>query len=646
MKQIFLIFLVSGLFISLQAQKDVILTVGKEKISKTEFERVYKKNNSNAKVDQKSLEEYMELYINFRLKVYEAKSQGLDTMMSFKNELGTYRDQLAKPYLTDKRMDSALIKEAYTRMQSEVRTRHIIIKLDENAAPEDTLKVYNKLMEARKKLIAGAPFDSVAPKYTEDPYFDRFKGDLGYITAFNVVYPYETVAYNTPVGTVTNPIRTKFGYHLIEVMDKRPSRGTIRAAHIMIAVPQGSDQAIADSAKRIIFTLHEKLKQGADFATLANEYSTDRMSAEKGGDLDWFTTNKMVAEFENAAFSLQKNGDITEPVKTNYGWHIIKRTDYKGLPAFEQIKDDLAKRIQKDERAFKGQDLVIMRAKNDYKFKEVPKNLEAILPIFDSTVFKGSYVAPKTQKLNKPLFVIDKKKYTQKDFALFVEDDDYKGQPINMKVYIDKKYKAFVDIAALDAEKKHLEEKYSDFRNLVQEYHDGILLFNITDKLVWSKAVKDTSGLQKFHQGIKGKFMWKQRADVKLYSCNSKDTAEKVLNTLKANPALPDSFMLEKICGSKDSKCIIISSGLYEKGDNAMVDQFEWIAGKLAVAEKDAKHIVLSYQSIKDPQSKELREVKGLVTAEYQNHLEEIWIKELRSKYPYTVNKELVNSIK
>ena len=344
----------------------ILLTIGNKKIPKSEFDNIYNKNNNKDKPsDEKSAAEYLELFINFKLKVTEAEELGLDSTSAFKTELQGYRKQLAQPYLTDNEVTESLIQEAYERMKFDVNASHILLRLDENALPKDTIEVYNKIMKIYDRISKGEDFSQIAKVSSEDPSAKENGGDLGYFTALQMVYPFENLAFNTEVGQVSKPVRTKFGYHLIKVNDKRQARGQVQVAHVMIKLMANASAQDSAASKAKIDEIHSKLKQGADFAELAQNYSDDRGSAKKGGELPPFGTGRMVPEFENVAFGLPNQGDISSPFLTRFGWHIVKKIDKKGLASFDEMKSDLKLKVSKDSRSYKSRVSLVNKIKSE-----------------------------------------------------------------------------------------------------------------------------------------------------------------------------------------------------------------------------------------------------------------------------------------
>lgn len=622
------------------------MTVGNTKVTLSEFESVYKKNPVKGQTsDKKAVQDYLELFINFKLKVKEAEELGLDTSTAFKNELAMYRRQLAAPYLSDKDVNEKLLKEAYDRMQTDIRASHILINLDENALPKDTVKAWNKIIELRNRIVKGAEeFDVVARKHSQDPSAKDNGGDLGYFTALQMVYPFETVAYNTKVGEVSMPVRTKFGYHIIKVVDKRPAQGEILVAHIMVKANTGIPATDSIAAKNRIDEIYTKVKEGKgeNFAELASQFSDDKASAKKGGELPWFGSYRMPVEFEQAAFALEKNGDFSQPMKTRYGWHIIKRLDKRGVGKFEDIKNDLKTRISKDSRSQQGRASLIAKLKKDYNFTEYTANRDEMKPLIDSTFFSGKWSSEKARNYTKPLFVINgTERFSQYDFAKYLESHQTRRPKTDVAVVLNSAYKDFVNESLIAFEEKNLDKKYPEFRALMQEYRDGILLFDLMEKKVWSKAVKDTAGLKEFHAKNKEKYLWEERADASIYTCTDKEVAEKARKM--AAKGINEDKILEKL-NKKNKEAVKIDRKLFVKNEDSRIDA-NWNPSISRNLEEGGKVIFVVTHKIVPPTPKTLQEAKGLVTSDYQTYLEKQWTAELRKKYPVEVNKELLSRI-
>jgi len=623
-----------------QDTDEILLTVNNRPVTLEEFERIYRKNNPEAPADRESIENYLELFIRFKLKVTEAMEQGLDTTRSFRRELNTYRSQLAKPYLTDTEYNRHLMKEARERMQTDIRASHILISLDEWAAPEDTLAAWKKAINIRKRILAGEPFEQVARGTSDDPSVRYNGGDLGYFTVFSMIYPFETAAYQMEVGEVSMPVRTRYGYHIIKVTDKRPAAGQIKVAHIMVAAPEKAAEEIQQQAKEKVYLIMEKLRQGESFDNLAVEYSDDQSSAARGGELPWFGVGRMTRPFEEAAFALEKNGDISEPVRTEYGWHIIKRLDHRPVGNYESMQKELEERVARGDRLKKSQAVFVEMLKEEYGFTEFIEHLEPLMKIAGDGFFSNSGNQAEAPGMQAILFRFNGKSYTVADFAGHLQDLAFHPEQMDARSFIRKSYHQYVSEKILEYENSRLEEKYPEFRYLMQEYHDGILLFEITDREVWSRAVRDSAGLAEYFRQHRSDYMWPERLDASVFRAAppvNRSRIEKFLTRrgvtldylnrkLRLNPA--DSLLMVEhvVCLPENTPWqgpVQTEPGVYQ-------------------ARMNGEQVWVRINRILPPEPKKLDDVKGPVTADYQEYLEEQWIKELKKKYEVTVNRDLL----
>lgn len=620
----------------------VLMHINQKPVLKSEFEYIYNKNNSNNTLDKKSLDEYVDLFVNFKLKVEEAKSQGLDTTKAFINELAGYRTQLTKPYMTDSKVEEEVIKEAYERLKEDIEVSHILVRVDVNAAPEDTLKAWNKINAVLKRLET-EDFATVAKAESEDQSVVDNAGNIGWITGFRTVYPFENMAYSTPVGSISKPVRSAFGYHVIKVHNRRFSMGEILVSHIMRFTSQGEDEKNA-AAKQQIDSLYQVVKGGADFGEVASKNSEDRGSAVKNGELPWFGIGRMVKEFETAAFALKEVGDISEPVQSAYGWHIIKLMDKKGLPSYESKKAEIERQIKRDERASKGQQVFVSKLKNDYKLKSLKGDhtTDFYNLLKDRTLTDSAFLA-EAAALNKPMYQFAKKKLSQADFFEFLKKNPGTSK-VSPKDIIDEKVNAFIEKELIAYEDSQLEKKYTDFRLLMQEYHDGILLFEVSNNEVWEKASKDTAGLAAYFKKNKEKYKWeKPHYKGRIIQCKTEDVFNAAKEIVKTQPKDSLDKMLRQLNDSVIN--IRIEKGLYVQGDNKLVDKHVFKTD--AATEPDTNYpYVFVTGSMLNYTPEEYTDVRGLVTADYQEYLEKAWIESLRKKFAVKINDKILKTIK
>lgn len=639
-----------------QESDPVILKVAGENISKSEFLNVYQKNNVNGEVlDRKSLEEYMELYINFRLKVKAAEDQGLDTTKSFIDELAGYRKQLAQPYLIDDEMNKSLLEEAYNRKKEDIRASHLLIKVDRNASPADTLAAYKRVMVLRKRILKGEDFGTLAAEYSDDlSARDRNvenrnikgnKGDLGYFTVFDMVYPFETGAYNTKPGEVSMPVRSDFGYHLIKVTDRKPALGRVQVAHILLRIPADATAADSAAVEAKALEAYNKIMSGEDFNRIAEQYSDDKSTASKGGILPWFGANKMIPEFIKEISGMKNINDVSKPFSSSFGWHIVKLLDRKEIGTYDDNLNDLKQSLTRNDRAKKSEEALLNRIKNEYNFSQNLKARDAFYKVVTDTIFAGGWNVAQAAGLNKTMFTLGRRSYSQQDFANYLAKNQRKRTKEDISLFINSMFNSFVNEKCLEYEDSQLESKYPEFRMLVKEYRDGILLFELTDQKIWSKAVKDSTGLEAYYNANKKNYMWDQRLDATIYTFNT--TSEEILSKARKaiKKGISDNELLEMV--NTDSTSVLsIDRRKYQKGDDPLIDEIDWKTGMATETATADKVTMIKVNEVVKPEIKKLNEARGIITADYQNFLEKQWIKDLRAKYPFEVNNEVLSSIK
>lgn len=628
MKRIFFSYLIACcfVFIGFAQEGQTLITINKTKISKAEFERIYKKNNNNLynKTDKKSPEDYIDLYINFKLKVIEAETLKMDTIPSFMNELAGYRKELAAPYLTDVKFNEQMVQQLYDRMSKEVNASHILLLVDKNATKEEEQAVLKRIIKIKKEIEAGKDFGDAALEYSEDPSVKTNKGNLSYFTAFQMVVPFENAAFTTPVGEISEPVRSSFGYHLIKVNDIRKNRGEVHVAHIMKMFPKGATPEIKAKLKTEIDSIYIELQHGADFAALAKAKSDDKRSAENGGEMPWFAAGRMIKEFAEPAFALKNKGDFTPPIETQYGFHIIKKLDSRGIASFEDSKEDIEKRIKKDPlRSITSKTAFTNELKAEYNFS---KNTNGILKL------KGKNIGDEFENTNFELFKIDGKSYNFEGFQNYLQQKKITTGTYNAK------FDKWIEDEITNLENSKLEEKYPEFRYLMQEYHDGILLFNISEEKIWNRAVEDSIGLEAFYAKNSKKYLWGERFKGSVITCKDSATKEEA-EKLFANEIPIDE--IEDMLNPK-AEMITIDEGAWEKGNNPIVDYFVWNAKE--PADFNSELTFIRGDKI-PPEPKKLDEARGLYISDYQNYLEQKWIKELRKKYKVKINKKLLKTI-
>lgn len=589
MKKVILsIVLLAGAMMGLAQEDKVLLTINGEPVMASEFLYIYEKNNQDSSLEKKSMQEYLDLFINFKLKVTEAIAQGVDTTEAFKKELAGYRAQATPKYMQDNEAIDSLVAMSYHRMANVRRAAHIAIQcpLDADSATlaaaeakinlareRVTTGVAKKVKKGRKWVTVQEPeaFADVAREMTEDPQGKENGGELGWIQVFRFVYPFEEAVYNTPVGEVTEVFRSPYGLHIALVEEERAFE-EVHAAHIMKMMPRDSEETAMD-VKRQIDSLYQVVMAGADFAEVATANSDDKGSARKGGDLGWFGRGMMVQPFENITFGMNE-GEMSEPFPTRFGWHFVKLYGKRGIQPLDSMRNQ-----------------VLTQIKRDVRMKEADKSF-----------------------INK----------VRAEYNLPAEMSD-----ADVKAYAEA----------------HLEEKHADLRNLVREYHDGILLFDVSLREVWDKANKDTEGLAAYFKANKKNYTWDE-PHFKGYIIQAKDMASAKAAKQIVKNANPDSVMsyLNQRVNIDSVTYVKVQRGLWTAGKSAMVDKYAFGNKEAEFTPSEEFPVVIPVgKIIKAPQ--EYMDVRGQVTTDYQDHLEKLWVATLREKYPVVVNEEVLESL-
>lgn len=638
---------------ALLAQKTadpLLFTYGNNKVTKSEFLRMYTKNVSNQKPDfsEKALREYLTLYSRFKMKVSEAEKAKLDTIPNIQNELSSYKKQLAKTYMTDGEITDKLVKEAYERMKKDVRVSHILLNFPK--MDEDTSTVYRRIDSLYQVLQKGMDFSALAAAASEDKPSASKGGDIGYFTAMQIPsYPFENMAYQTPVGSYSKPFRTAFGYHIIKKTAERPARGEMQVAQIMLNVRKSEGEAGDLKAKQRIDSILTALRGGADFDMMVERFSDDKFSQNTKGVLATFGVGQMDPAFEDAAFALKTPGEYSNPVRTEYGYHIIKLIGKTPLRPFDTIKNDLKKRVEKDGRIEVAKEQYTYKLKQKLAYKDYPAALtELINAIPDSTLRNGTYQGGDYGRFTKKLFEMSGTVYTQADFANYIQDFT-KGKIYGAKeVTLRSLFKNYSEKALYDYQENKMLDENLEYKNLVTEYRDGIMLFELTDKNVWNKALVDTNGLKAFYETRQSRYQWPASVKAVYYKCADEEYAKKVTKAL-ADPAnakaTPDEIV--KIAsGDGVQNKVYYESGKFEQTRFKGAMPYKANTVSAPYRNDDGSYVVLDVKEVyNEATQKTLSEARGFVISEYQEYLEKQWIADMEARYPVKVNELTLKSM-
>lgn len=633
-----LFLLVSLLAWSQNNTQQTLFTIDGKPYSSEEFVRVYKKNLDLVKDDsQRNVDQYLNLFINYKLKVAKAHQLGLHESAKYKSELQSYRNQLARGYQTDKKVTEELIQEAYNRMKFEVKASHILIRKDLNASAEDTLKAYNQLLDLKRRAEKGESFESLAEQYSEDPSAKTNGGKLGYFSAFKMVYPFESAAYETPMHQISQPIRTRFGFHLIKVHDVRPTRGELEVAHIMLFKPN-------DSIKNInglkILEIYKKLQQGEDFESLAKMYSEDKGSSEKGGKLEVFGSGDIGSEiFEEKSFGLENPGEYTKPFESEYGFHIVKLIKKHPLKSLEELRKEIERRVNSDDRSIFIKKSFTEGLRARYKIAENQKNIKKLNTLVDARFYDNKWELPKNEKeLQADLFTLEKNKVSTKEFLDYLNaqqksKSNNQIKPISelVKFHLSK----YKDERLTLYHNQNLENEYPEFGVVMNEYKEGILLFDLMEKEIWNKAKTDTIGLKSFYDLNKENYKWNDRYEVQIATSTDKKVIESVRKYLKSNK--DEAFIKNKI-NKNNQVNVMFENGIFEKGSSKLPVNYNFTKGLSEIISSNNYYYLVNGKNFLPSEPKALTEVKGKVISDYQQYLELNWIQQLKEEFKVEVN--------
>lgn len=635
---------------SQKAKKDpVLLDFGTTKVTKAEFERVYQKNNGGYEAARShtpaQYQEYLDLYINFKRKVFEAEALGLDKTPAFEQEFGGYRKQLAQPYLSAKEVEDHLIEEAYERSKTLIHASHLLVSLSPSPSPEDTATAYARIVAYRDSVLKGiSDFNDLSQRVSDDPSARENKGDLGYFSVFDMVYPFESAAYQTKPGEVSQPIRTRFGYHLIKVHEVLPSGGRKTAAHIIIRPGERYSGGDSAQTEKIIREIYEKLKGGADFAQLASQYSDDPTTAAKGGDLG---ANRLLPEMEVIKIRLGK-GEFSEPFETRFGWHILKVTEVEEVESLETAKASLKQRIARDTRSQLGREAMIERIKkeNGYAFNQA--NFDEFKQTLDVNFSRGNWKPDSAQGAlyAKTLFSLSGASLNVpiKEFTDHYVTTRAREPRLDPAAAAEALVKSFIETRLLEFEEAQLPAKNPDFRYLVQEYRDGILLFTLMEQKVWKKAVEDTTGLRAFYEANKADFQANELMDVREYRSTDREIVAQARDMLAAGKPEQE---VDSVLNSDSPLRLRITTQTYERGKGDLNDAlFAQPAGTVSEVLDQSNYFRVLVVKEKFPAGvKPFEKARSEAITKYQDHLEKEWLAELGKKYPVKTNKKTLASL-
>ncbi|WP_320814461.1 peptidylprolyl isomerase [Flavobacterium sp.] len=629
-------------------EKKALFTIDSTSYYSDEFIRVYNKNLDLVKDDsQKDLDKYLELFVGYKLKVQKAYKLGLHYNVRYQNELMSYRGQLAKNYINDSKVTNELVEEAYERINKEVKASHILILVDESASPEDTLRAYNKVVKVQQLLKEGKNFEEIADQYSEDPSVKENKGNLGYFSAFRMVYPFENAAFNTSVGDFSAPFRTKFGYHIVKVTDARKNRGEVTVAHIMIVKPSTPDAALQEKTKQTIEEIYQKIKQGENFESLANQFSEDKSTSGKGGVLQRFGSGQLASEkFEEIAFSLNDKNEVSKPFQSQFGWHIVKLIEKHPVQSIQEMRTELESKVRKDERSLLITNSLAAKLRKKYSFTKNGKLFLKIKKSVTDDFYSQTWEMPENKKeLSGELVVLNKdKKLYSPSFINYIfsqQKSNIKIKPIN--ALIDHLFEKWMDDQLIKYYDDNLENEFVEFKNIVEEYRDGLLLFDLMEKEIWERAKTDTIGLNAYFKNNSKNYMWNNRYDIDVYSSTDEKVIGKAKSYLEKNKSI--DYIKSKL-NKNGAINVMVKSGLFEENYDILSEYKNLQQGATSIVKKGNYYFVLKVKEVKPTQEKTIDECRGKVISDYQQYLENNWVDDLKKEFKVNVNQKVFEMVK
>lgn len=630
--------------------KAVLFTIDDNAYYTDEFLRVYNKNLELVREEsQKDLNHYLELFIGYKLKINKAYKLGLQNGLPYQTELKSYRSQLSKNYTTDSKVTQELVEEAYNRYLKEIKASHILITLEENATPADTLKAFKQVQEIRQKALKGADFGDLAVQYSQDPSVKDNKGNLGYFSVFRMLYAFESEAYKTPKGSISNPVRTRYGYHLIKVDDVRDNRGEIAVAHIMILNPTttGDTQSDLDKPKNTIQEIYKKLQQGEKFEDLAKQFSEDKSSSSKGGVLNRFSSGQLSSEeFERVAFALTNENPISAPFQSQFGWHIVKLIEKFPVKKLTDMQTELEKKVSKDDRSRLIAASMTEKLKKKYAVKRDNRAYATLGKLITNAIYEGKWEVPTNSKgLTNKWLTINDKSIDGATFLNYVKTQQKSVigiKPINKLT--DHLYDKFVDEQLNTYYNDNLEKEFPEFSAVMEEYHDGLLLFDLMEKEIWNKSKSDTLGLKKFYETNLKNYNWKNRVDVVIASSTKMDVIKKAQKALRDGKT--SDFIKEKLNVKDGVVNVMTNSGIFEEGNDVLPKGLQFKTGVSDILKEGEYYFVVKVNQVLPAGAKTLEECKGKVINDYQLYLEENWVKDLKTEFKLEVNQATFDKVK
>ena len=614
-----------------------LMTINGKAVTLGEFEYLYHKNNSQQLAPQ-TIDEYLDMFVTYKQKVADAESEGIDNTEAFKNEFDGYRRELAEPYLRNKEMEDSIIRAVYSHMQEDVDVSHIMLASKGPGIDAEAQK--HTLDSIRTAILNGADFAALARQYSIDRAARKNGGRMGFIPVGRLPYTFEDAAYNTKAGEISPGVETPFGFHIVKVNARRPARGQVLAQHIL-KLTQGLSEEDAAKKKAEIDSIGALLAAGADFEEIAKKESEDPGSQRNGGRLNWFGAGQMVPEFEEAAFSLQ-NGEVSAPFKTSYGYHIVKRLDWKPVDSFETMEPMIKNVIQRDERGQMPRKRKIAELRRKFKAGVNAANLALVKNEIVKNGGLDSALIEKYIVSEMEVASMGKQKILLSEVVSEI-GAPLAGTPERQAAQFEERVNLSLDNAVTEAERQDLAVNNADYRNLLNEYRDGMLLFEVSDRKVWTKAKQDKEGLENYFRTHRDKYKWEKPKFKSYVVFATSDSIMQLAKGYLESTDMPGDSLATDL-RKKFGKDVKIEKVIAAQGENNITDYLGFGAEKPEAKGKWAWYFPYRGKILNAPE--EAADVRGAVTGDYQGELEEAWVAGLKQKFPAKINKKTLKKAK
>lgn len=626
-----------------------LMTIGNEEVFADEFLHILSKNRAfqekEAIMDQAIFEENFELFVNFKLKVKEAENRGLDQTEEFEREFSMFKEDLIRPFLIKNSLQEGELMKAYNRMQEIVKASHILLQFPANASREDTIAVFRMAQKLKTQSEEGADFNELALEYSDDPSAQENKGSLGYFTALQMVHQFEDAAFGIEVGEISEPILTNYGYHIIKLEDRKPNPGEIRVSHILVRSQSGDPVAEERALRRVGDIYTELQKEESVWEEVCAQYSEDQGTKNSGGLLPFISIGSVIPDFEKVAFSLTEIGEISPPVKTPYGYHIIRLEDKKPLATFEEMEPMIKSKILRDSRSTLIQSQVTSIQKSRFNFEENEALVDSLISKFENqsrAMIEQELENPNLE--NQQIFSINGAPTKLSELREFIQSNTQTIRP-GTRNYFATWYDKFVEVSLNQSEEKYLEENNKEYQLTLKEYRDGILLFTLMNENVWQKALEDSLGQVSFYENNIDRYQWKERTEALIVKI-AKDNVSAGVRRFLSDKSYQKNLVsrLENTFLNDDPLAFTIDNNIYEFDSHPVLSRVMDKKSLQEIKIDNKTHFILLGNKI-PAGPKKFDETRGKVIQDYQEYLDKSLLETLKANYIIRINEEEKNRV-